>query len=250
VVKKYRAVLFDLFGTVALFRQEKLPVFEWQGKTSRSTMGKLRTVVEEKLPAMPFDRFFTALSEVSRELGEARAREMREFSSAHRFTLILLRTGLADSPETRQIAEELSLAHMALLANATDIPPSHVGLLAQTHGQYGVALVSNFDHAPTARLILRRDGVGGYFHQVVISHEHGWRKPHPRIFTDTLATLEVEPGEALFIGDSPQDDILGARSVGMDMAWVNAMDASLPDGIPAPDYVVRAIPELQGLLFE
>jgi HAD superfamily hydrolase (TIGR01549 family) len=249
-VKKYRAVLFDLFGTVALFRQEKLPLFEWQGKTSRSTMGELRAVVEQKVPAVPFERFFTALSEVSRELGEVRTREMREFSSAHRFWLILLRAGVEDSPTTRRIAEELSLAHMALLVNATDVPSSHVELLARTHRRYSVALVSNFDHAATARLILRRDGVKEYFHQVVISDEHGWRKPHPRIFTDTLATLRVEPQDALFVGDSPHDDIVGARGVGMDIAWVNTLSTSLPDGIPAPDYVMHAIPELQSLLFE
>ena len=41
-MKKYRAVLFDLFGTVALFNSEKLPLFEWNGQTSRSTLGGLR----------------------------------------------------------------------------------------------------------------------------------------------------------------------------------------------------------------
>ena len=59
-MKSYRAILFDLFGTVALFRQEKLPVFEWQGKSTRSTMGKLRAVVEQKLPTVPFPEFFAA----------------------------------------------------------------------------------------------------------------------------------------------------------------------------------------------
>jgi len=249
VVEKYRAVLFDLFGTVALFQQDKLPLFEWQGKTSRSTMGRLRAVVEQKVPQISFAHFFSTLVEVSRELGEVRTREMREFSSAHRFGLTLLRAGVPDSSETRGIAEELSLAHMALLATATDIPSAHVGLLDRAREQYGVALVSNFDHAPTARLILRRGGVAEHFRHIVISDEHGWRKPHPRIFTDTLAALGAEPCEALFVGDSPADDIVGAKGVGMDIAWVNASGAELPAGIPAPDHVVRAIPELQNILF-
>jgi len=248
-VEKYRAVLFDLFGTVALFQQDKLPLFEWQGKTSRSTMGSLRAVVEQKVPEVPFARFFSTLSEVSRELGEVRTREMREFSSAQRFGLTLVRAGLPDSLETRAIAEELSLAHMALLAGATDIPSAHVDLLDRAREQYGVALVSNFDHAPTARLILRRGGVAEHFQPIVISDEHGWRKPHPRIFTDTLAALGAAPCEALFVGDSPADDIVGAKGVGMDIAWVNASGAELPAGIPTPDHVVRAIPELQNILF-
>ena len=248
-MKKYRAVLFDLFGTVALFQQDRLPLFEWQGKTLRSTMGGLRAVFEQKVPAISFVRFFAALSEVSRELGEVRTREMREFSSAHRFGLTLVRAGLPDSPETRSLAEELSLAHMALLGSATDIPPAHVAVLARARAQYGMALVSNFDHGPTARLILQRGGAGEHFHHIVISDEHGWRKPHPQIFTDTLRALGAEPQEALFVGDSPADDIVGAKRVGMDIAWVNASNTDLPTGVPAPDYVVCAIPELHSILF-
>ena len=248
MVKKYRAILFDLFGTVALFRQEKLPLFEWDGKSSRSTMGKLRAVVEQKVPTVPFPQFFAAHIEVSRELGETRTRDMREFSSAYRFALILARIGLDDSIQTHQIAQELSLAHMQLLADATDIPLAHCELLADAQQQYRVALVSNFDHAATARHILERDGATGYFQHIVISDEHGWRKPHPRIFTDTLAALGVEPHEALFVGDSPQDDIRGASGVGMDVAWVNAQEVPLPDDFPLPQYIVQAIPELRRVL--
>jgi len=247
-VKRYRAVLFDLFGTVALFRQEKLPIFDWEGKSSRSTMGKLRAVVEQKVPTVPFAQFFAAHTEVSRELGEARTRDLREFPSVHRFALILARVGFGDSVKTQQLAQELSLAHMQLLADATDIPVSHCQLLADTRQQYRMALVSNFDHGATARHILQRDEAANYFEHIVISDEHGWRKPHPHIFTDTLVALGIEPQDALFVGDSPQDDIRGAAGVGMDVAWVNAQGTLLPEGIPTPQYVMRAIPELRHLL--
>ena len=248
-MKTYRAILFDLFGTVALFSQERLPLFEWQGKTTRSTMGELRAVIEAKIPSIPFAQFFATMTAVSQELGELRRREMREFSSAHRFKLTLTRVGLPEAQATQKLAEELAQAHMALLAGATSVPSSHLELLAHVCLHYRVALVSNFDHAPTARWIIEREGADGYFHHVIISEEHGWRKPHPRIFTDALAALAVSPHEALFVGDSPYDDILGARQVGMDIAWVNAPNVPLPEGIPTPDYTVRAIPELQQLLF-
>lgn len=248
-MKTYRAVLFDLFGTVALFDWERLPLFAWNGQTSRSTMGGLRTVIEQKVPAVPFDRFFTAFSEVSAELAEARTRESREFSSSHRFALTLVRVGLADSPETRDLAEELALTHMAFLADATKIPPSHVELLSQVCRHYKMALVSNFDHAPTARRILDRSGGTAYFHHVSISDEHTWRKPHPKIFTDALTALEVEPQDALFVGDSPQDDIIGAKGIKMDVAWVNARGIDLPAAVPPPEYVVQALPQLKSILF-
>ena len=145
------------------------------------------------VPTVPFPQFFAAHTEVSRELGEVRTREMREFSSAYRFSLILTRAGLDDSPLTQDIARALSLSHMQLLADATDIPSTHCELLADTQQRYRVALVSNFDHAATARHILERDGATEYFEHIVISDEHGWRKPHPRIFTDTLTASELSP---------------------------------------------------------
>jgi putative hydrolase of the HAD superfamily len=137
---------------------------------------------------------------------------------------------------------------MQLLADATDIPIAHRELLADVQRQYRVALVSNFDHAATARQILERDGAAGYFEHIVISDEHGWRKPHPSIFIDTLAALGIASEEALFVGDSPHDDIRGASWVGMDVAWVNAQNASVPEEYPTPRYVVSAIPELRDIL--
>jgi HAD superfamily hydrolase (TIGR01549 family) len=247
-VKKYRAVLFDLFGTVALFDRDQLPFFEWDGQTSRSTMGGLRPIIEQKVPDVPFAQFFAALSAVSKELGEIRTREMQEFPSVQRFTLTLLRVGLDDSSETRRVAEELSRAHMALLAAATTIPQSHVRLLERARAAYRTALISNFDHAPTARAILQQGQVADLFHHITISDEHGLRKPHPQIFTDALAALGVKPEEALFVGDSPHDDILGAKGVGMDIAWINASAVALPEQVPTPEYTIRALPELHALL--
>jgi putative hydrolase of the HAD superfamily len=61
--------------------------------------------------------------------------------------------------------------------------------------------------------------------------------------------LHVQPEDALFVGDSPYDDIQGAKAAGIDIAWVNAEGSFLPDDIPEPEYVIRAIPELAAILF-
>ena len=82
------------------------------------------------------------------------------------------------------------------------------------------------------------NGAAPYFHHIVISDDHGWRKPHAKIFTDTLELLNVEAQDALYVGDSPQDDVIGAKGAGLDIAWVNARDVALPEGIPAPDYTI------------
>lgn len=43
----------------------------------------------------------------------------------------------------------------------------------------------------------------------------GYLKPHPRIFEVALAALDVQPYEAVFVGDSREADILGAKNAGM-----------------------------------
>src|SRR5262245_23366883 len=247
---KYRAVLFDLFGTVALICAERLPPFEWNGQSLRSTTGGLRSLYEQRVRDVPFAQFLGALTDVARELTEVRNRRLREVSCLERFVLTLTRAGLANSPSTLRLAQELALAHNALLATATEVPPRHAQFLGRVCARYSVALVSNFDHGPTARQVLRSGKVWEHFHHVVISEEHGWRKPHPSIFRDALAGLGVKPEEALFVGDSPHEDIIGAKGVGMDVAWVKGHDSALPDGIPAPDYTVPAIPALESLLFD
>ena len=50
---------------------------------------------------------------------------------------------------------------------------------------------------------------------VVGSKAHGRTKPHPSIFVAALQALEVAPDETAMVGDSYEDDIEGARSLGM-----------------------------------
>jgi HAD superfamily hydrolase (TIGR01662 family) len=47
------------------------------------------------------------------------------------------------------------------------------------------------------------------------SFHHGKTKPHASIFRAVLDLLEVQPEEALMVGDSVDDDIEGARAIGM-----------------------------------
>lgn len=49
----------------------------------------------------------------------------------------------------------------------------------------------------------------------VSSGAHGFTKPHPTIFQAALGLLGVEARAAAMVGDSPEDDIDGARALGM-----------------------------------
>src|SRR6202008_3379241 len=47
------------------------------------------------------------------------------------------------------------------------------------------------------------------------SLNHGKTKPHASIFQAVLALLDVEPADAVMVGDTVEDDIEGARALGM-----------------------------------
>ena len=66
------------------------------------------------------------------------------------------------------------------------------------------------------------------------SRAFGRTKPHPEIFQHALALLEVEPAEAAMVGDSYEDDIEGARALGM-TAFLLDLDgrhAGRPERLP------------------
>lgn len=247
-MNRYRAVLFDLFGTVALLDRDKLPPFTWNGTTTRTTTGALRDLFESRVPDVPFADFVSALTDVTREQQAVRATDLREVACALRFNRTLQRAGLPASPSTADLAARLAHVHSTLLLTAAEVPPAHARLLDGLRARYRLALVSNFDDSAIARELLRAGAVLDAFHHVAISVDHGWRKPSPRIFADTLTALGIAAHEALFVGDSPEDDVAGASQAGMDVAWVNASGSAAPAAMPTPTYVIPALPALEALL--
>jgi len=80
----------------------------------------------------------------------------------------------------------------------------------------------------------------------VSSAEHGFMKPHPRIFQAALDRMHVRADEAVMVGDSVAHDVTGARLVGM-RAILLARGA--PPAAAGTDVdVIRSLDELTALL--
>lgn len=76
-----------------------------------------------------------------------------------------------------------------------------------------IAVVSNWDCSLPG--VLSEVGLGGAVDTVVLSAEVGAAKPDPRIFAVALERLRRRAAEALFVGDSPETDVGGARAAGI-----------------------------------
>ena len=86
----------------------------------------------------------------------------------------------------------------------------------------------------------------GLFMAAISSSAHGYMKPHPSIFRAALRLLDVEPGEAVMVGDSLRQDIDGARQVGMRGVLVRRSGEIV--GRPGePDDAAHDVPIIRGL---
>jgi len=65
------------------------------------------------------------------------------------------------------------------------------------------------------RGLFREGGILDLFEFMVFSAEFGTNKPDPAIFRHALASMNVDPARAWYVGDKPHRDVCGAHSVGM-----------------------------------
>lgn len=111
-------------------------------------------------------------------------------------------------------------------------PGAAAALRALTAAGRRTAVLSNFDHRLPAILV----GLGlGEVEAVLLPGELGAAKPDPRFFAAAGARLAVAPGEAVYVGDDPEQDLAAARAAGWRAVDVGSLAtlAALPDAIAA-----------------
>jgi len=94
--------------------------------------------------------------------------------------------------------------------------------LDQLRGQRRrLGVVSNATSEARVRRILDQAGILPYFERVVASGTEGIAKPHPEIFRRAVARMHLRAEEALYVGNLPRTDALGARNAGLNSVWLN-----------------------------
>ena len=103
-----------------------------------------------------------------------------------------------------------------------------------------LGLISNVaqDMEPTYAKL----GLQPYLNFKVTSAEVGYDKPRPEIFLAALEKAKVKAGEALYVGDQYQIDIVGARGVGIKALLIDRNDY-FPDITDCPR--IRSLTEIK-----
>jgi putative hydrolase of the HAD superfamily len=142
----------------------------------------------------------------------------------------------ADEPLAGRIAARFTNdARRGLSASAA--------LLKSLASRYRLGIVSNFYGNLNA--VCRESGIAPYLSVAIDSAVVGCRKPDARIFQAALAALDVQPTDAIFVGDSLPRDMAGARAIGMPHVWLSAGDGKCccPE-----DPVIRRLRDLEDIL--
>jgi putative hydrolase of the HAD superfamily len=110
--------------------------------------------------------------------------------------------------------------------------------------QFRLGLITNGRCSVQGRKV---DGLGirHSLNVVVISESIGVRKPDPRIFAEALAQIGVSAASAVYVGDNPDVDIVGAKRSGLLAVWKRDPYWTEPRDV---DWVIDDLAELLPLL--
>jgi putative hydrolase of the HAD superfamily len=108
--------------------------------------------------------------------------------------------------------------------------------------RYKVALLSN-TMSDQPKILLSESGFDRYFDLIICSRDLGLRKPNPKMFKYILEKLDVKPDEVVHVGDSVEDDMMGARDSDITGIWIKT-----PDQPPWSGYAISSICELPEFL--
>jgi putative hydrolase of the HAD superfamily len=226
---RYPALVFDFYGTLA-----ETP--DW-GPSWEDVVAELGYT----LPTEVRDRWWNDGFDGAEHDEHSRSRDHYVAWQQSRVRGMLAECGVTDDDATIVIERVREISGHRRIEPYDDT--RHVLATLRERGHV-IAICSNWDWD----LLEAIDAAGltGAADVVVSSAWVGARKPHPRIYSHTLARLGVEPGAALFVGDTWGPDVAGPLAAGMQPVYVRR-DHREPDATAPTDALDDRVPRLPGL---
>jgi len=231
-----KAVIFDYIGTLVNCRNY----------TMDASKQKLYNALVAEAFIFSEKNFLDAYNLSHEKYRKIRYEELREVTNAVWVAEALCRLGFEVKVDDARVKAALNFFFQDFIDTLT-LRDGARKLVKQARGQYKVALISNFTYAPVIYKSLRKMGLSEFFNVVVVSEEVGWRKPSSQIFKYTLNKLQIQASDAVYIGDSPNEDIRGATQVGLKTVFVSSQFNTLKDlkeSKQEPDHIIQDLTSL------
>jgi HAD superfamily hydrolase (TIGR01549 family) len=237
-----KAVIFDYIGTLV----------NCKGYTMDASKDKLHSALVAEGFNVSKNSFLKAYDLTHEKYRIIRYEQLKEVTNAVWVAEALCNLGFNVTADDYRIKCALNVFFKAFV-DTFELRNGAKKLLKHTQLQCKVGLLSNFTHAPVIHKSLRLLGINTFFNTVVVSDENGWRKPSGKIFQGALNKLGVQAKEAVYIGDSPLEDIKGAKQAGLITIFVPSQFNTLEDLVESqqePDFVAKDLESVFRLLAE
>ena len=229
---KYKNLFFDLDDTIWAFSQNARDTFE------------------EVYQKYSFDRYFDSFNhyytlyqqrntELWIEYGEGKI--TKDELNSQRFFYPLQAVGVKDEA----LAERFSRDFFAIIPTKSVLMPHAKEVLEYLAPKYNLYILSNgFQELQCHKM--RSAGIDRFFKKIVLSDDIGILKPWPEIFHFALSATQSEVHDSLMIGDSWENDVIGAKGVGMHQVFYNVTGK---EELPfQPTYHISNLKELMQIL--
>lgn len=217
------AVLFDLFNTLIIVRDGDafyMPALRQLHKTLTRNCIKIS-----------FEEFKHEYFRVRDRLYAKAEAKLEEPHFNVRISQTLRNLSITLPPDHPIVAEATNI-FCNEFSKHTSLDPDAKTMLPKLSHKYKLGIVSNFAIPECAYTLLKQFKIRQYFKTVIISGAINKRKPSTEIFQKALQTLKVQPSNAIFVGDTPNVDIEGAKNTGMKAVLIER--PPIPEDTPQP----------------
>jgi HAD superfamily hydrolase (TIGR01662 family) len=231
-----KAVIFDFIGTLTNVRNYSLEISKI----------KLAKAIMQVGFDVDVKSFLEAYDKAHEKYRVVRYQELVEVTNAIWISEALNSLGFKMNPEDIRIKRAVNVFFEDYL-NSLELRPCAKKLLNKVSTEYKLGLISNFTYAPVIYAGLKKLGINHFFNAVLVSEDVGWRKPHIKIFEEALRRLGTAAEETVYVGDSPLEDIKGAKALGMRTVFVPSQFYSLEnlhESQQKPDILMKDTKEL------
>ena len=236
-----KAVIFDLGHTLIDYYHD------WSGPEQR-IVDRLYELARDSGSRSAENDFRATVLKVLQDNRERKTRELLEIPLERVLETILGKAGCRVNEGLVQ--DGLELFYGALKEDRNLIPGT-VEMLQRVrdHG-YAVGLISDVAWGLPSEYPLRDMRyfkIDRFFDDMLFSSDVGFRKPHPRLFKMAVFNLGAEVDGSMYIGNSLQADVKGAKGVGL-KAVLKKSGYFQPDDAIVPDAIVDGWDDLDALL--
>jgi len=226
---QYKVVGFDLDGTLCDFQNVMRPSLEF-------TLDKILEKAPECSDFLTIEKMIEIRNQVAEE-NQGKSPNLEEIR-LRAFRRTLKHCGIVDE-EFAEFLNRLYLKHRFEDATLFDEVLSTLECLRQ---KYLLCVISNGNSYP------RKLGLEKYFEFIILSQDVGIQKPDPRIFALAIHKAGCTSNEFLYVGDSQEEDIVGARKADAHVVWLNRKNEVRRLNIPRPDYEITTLSGLLAIL--